>query len=59
MTKGVEAIAAVYGVMKAGAAYVPMDPKAPDARASRTMANDCAAAMVTTPERSRRGVLRR
>jgi amino acid adenylation domain-containing protein len=49
MTKRVEAIAAIYGVLKAGAAYVPLDPKAPVSRIV-LVANDCApAAMVTTP----------
>ena len=49
MTKRVEAVAAIYGVLKAGAAYVPLDPKAPVSRIA-LVANDCApAAMVTTP----------
>jgi amino acid adenylation domain-containing protein len=38
--KCVESVAAVYGVMKAGAAYVPMDPKGPASRAA-VIANDC------------------
>src|SRR2546423_9859878 len=29
LSKRVESVAAVYGAMKAGAAYVPLDPKAP------------------------------
>jgi L-proline---[L-prolyl-carrier protein] ligase len=49
MTKRVEAIASIYGVLKAGAAYVPLDPKAPVSRIA-LVANDCApAAMLTTP----------
>ncbi|MEO8425431.1 MAG: amino acid adenylation domain-containing protein [Actinomycetota bacterium] len=50
MTKRVEAIAGIYGVLKAGAAYVPLDPKAPVSRVA-LVANDCAiAAMLTTPD---------
>jgi amino acid adenylation domain-containing protein len=45
-------VAAVYGAMKAGAAYVPLDPRAPAARLA-TIANDCGiAALVTTPNRA-------
>jgi L-proline---[L-prolyl-carrier protein] ligase len=32
LEKCVEAVAAIYGVLKAGAAYVPLDPKAPATR---------------------------
>jgi amino acid adenylation domain-containing protein len=50
MTKRIEAIASIYGVLKAGAAYVPLDPKAPVSRIS-LVANDCSlAAMLTTPD---------
>jgi amino acid adenylation domain-containing protein len=50
--KCVEAIVAVYGVLKAGAACVPIDPHAPISRAS-VVANDCAvAAVVSTPARA-------
>ena len=35
--KDLEAVAAVYGVMKAGAAYVPLDPKQPVLRAARVL----------------------
>ncbi len=45
--KDLEAVAAVYGVMKAGAAYVPLDPKQPVLRAA-TVAGDCAVAAVVT-----------
>ena len=38
--KGMEMILAAYGVMKAGAAYVPLDPTAPAKRLA-AIANDC------------------
>ena len=40
MNKDLEAITAVYGIMKAGAAYVPLDPFAPVSRLSY-MVQDC------------------
>ena len=40
MSRGLEAITAVYGIMKAGAAYVPLDVAAPPARLAFT-ARDC------------------
>jgi amino acid adenylation domain-containing protein len=50
--KCVEAIAAVYGVLTAGAVCVPMDPHAPASRLA-LVANDCAVAgLVTTPARA-------
>jgi amino acid adenylation domain-containing protein len=52
LSKSVETIAAVYGILKAGAAYVPLDPKAPVVRAG-TIAGDCTVGgVVTTPERA-------
>jgi amino acid adenylation domain-containing protein len=47
LPKGVEAVVSVYGVMKAGAAYVPLDPQAPVARGA-LVASDCAVAAVIT-----------
>jgi amino acid adenylation domain-containing protein len=41
MPKGADAIAAFFGIMKAGAAYVPADYSAPAAR-NRTILSDCA-----------------
>ncbi len=50
--KSPQVIAAVYGIMRAGAAYVPLDPKQPVLRAA-TVAGDCTvAAVVTTPSRA-------
>jgi amino acid adenylation domain-containing protein len=52
MPKSPEAIAALYGVMKVGAAYVSVDPSAPPQRACY-IAHDCAAAaLITVPARA-------
>ncbi len=40
MRKGLEAVFGIYGIMRAGAAYVPLDPFAPTARL-REMIVDC------------------
>jgi amino acid adenylation domain-containing protein len=40
MNKGLESAVAMYGIMKAGAAYVPLDPFAPPARLSFVI-QDC------------------
>lgn len=47
LPKSVEAVAALYGVMRARAAYVPMDPLAPAARIA-TLIRDCRASAVIT-----------
>ncbi len=55
LPKSPDAIAALYGIMKAGAAYVSVDPSAPPPRACY-IARDCtAAALITVPARA--GVL--
>lgn len=52
LPKSPEAIVALYGVMKAGAAYVPVDPAAPPARLAY-IARDCAVAgLVTRADRA-------
>lgn len=52
LPKSVDAVTAIYGIMMAGAAYVPIDPKSPVLRAA-TIARDCTvAAVVTTPDRA-------
>lgn len=51
LTKSVEVVAAIYGSLKAGAAYVPLDPKAPVPRVSMVAADCTASALVTTPGR--------
>jgi amino acid adenylation domain-containing protein len=45
MPKSLEAVAAVWGVLRAGAAYVPIDPMAPPQRAA-WIAKDCRVAAV-------------
>jgi len=53
LPKRVETVACVYGILKAGAAYVPLDPKGPPRRAA-LVASDCTVrAVVTTPSRAR------
>lgn len=56
--KSIEAIASIWGIMKAGAAYVPIDATAPDERLE-TIARNCEiAGLVTTVDRAE-GVERR
>ena len=51
LPKSVDVVTAIYGIMRAGAAYVPIDPKSPGSRAA-TIARDCTvSAIVTTPDR--------
>jgi L-proline---[L-prolyl-carrier protein] ligase len=45
MRKSIDAVATIYGVLKAGAAYVPVDPGAPAARGAYIMHN-CAVSVV-------------
>src|SRR5512138_1661506 len=41
LRKSVDAVAAIFGILKAGAAYVPVDPGAPPAR-NAYIFRDCA-----------------
>jgi amino acid adenylation domain-containing protein len=51
LEKSLEAIVAIFGILKAGAAYVPIDPRAP-ARRAAFLARDCAMrALVTSRAR--------
>ena len=51
LPRSIEGVVALYGVMKAGAAYVPVDPGAPPARLAY-IARDCAVSgLVTVAER--------
>jgi amino acid adenylation domain-containing protein len=47
LPKSIHSIIALYGIMKAGAAYVPIDPAAPPARLA-FIARDCAIAGLVT-----------
>ncbi|MFZ0676488.1 amino acid adenylation domain-containing protein [Candidatus Binatus sp.] len=52
MPKSLEAIASIWGILKAGAAYVPIDPSAPVTRLA-TIARDCKIrALVTAMDRA-------
>jgi amino acid adenylation domain-containing protein len=52
LPKRVEIVTAVYGALKAGAAYVPLDPKAPVGRIGGIAADCSISALVTTPARA-------
>jgi amino acid adenylation domain-containing protein len=52
LPKSVETVVAIYGIMKAGAAYVPIDPAAPGTRMAY-IARDCSVTgLVTLRERA-------
>ena len=54
MNKGLELPVAVYGILKAGAAYVPIDPAAPTARV-KFMIEDCGIRhLITNASRAQR-----
>lgn len=54
MTKGLDLPVAIYGILKAGAAYVPIDPAAPPARVTFIL-QDCGIRhIVTNAERATR-----
>jgi amino acid adenylation domain-containing protein len=44
--KSIDAVAAIYGILKAGAAYVPVDPGAPPARNAYIMHNCAVKALI-------------
>lgn len=50
LPKSIRAIAGIYGILKAGAAYVPLDPFAPAARLAYIMRNCEIRYLVTGPE---------
>lgn len=52
LNKSVEAVAAIHAVLRAGAAYVPVDPTTPPRRAAMVLADADPAWLVTTPERA-------
>ncbi len=51
LNKSIEAVCAIFGILRAGAAYVPIDPVAPAKRA-RYILRDCdVRSIITTPDR--------
>jgi amino acid adenylation domain-containing protein len=50
LPKGLEAVAALHGVLRAGAAYVPIDPSAPVARGAGILADCGVKAVVVAAE---------
>ncbi|THF62696.1 amino acid adenylation domain-containing protein [Pseudothauera rhizosphaerae] len=52
LRKSIDAVVAIFGILKAGAAYVPVDPDAPPARNAYIMHN-CAVKAVIVEERRR------
>jgi amino acid adenylation domain-containing protein len=54
--KSVPAVAGIYGVLKTGACYVPLDPKAPDQRLSYVLQDSNANVIVTDEPRTSQAV---
>ena len=52
MNKSVDCLTAIYGIMKAGAAYVPLDPTSPPRRQAFVL-NDCGVRCLVTEPRKR------
>jgi amino acid adenylation domain-containing protein len=50
LPKSVEAVAGIYGVLRAGAAYVPLDPDAPAARLALMLADCGVETLLTSSE---------
>lgn len=50
MNKAVDVAVAMYGIMRAGAAYVPLDPTAPEAR-TRFVIEDCAISYLVSEDK--------
>jgi len=51
LEKSIAAIVAMFGILKAGACYVPLDPRAPVKRLGYVVGNCRMRGLVTTPER--------
>ena len=46
LPKGIEAVAAIHGILRSGAAYVPIDPTAPALRGAGILSDGCVKAIV-------------
>ena len=57
LKKSIDSIAVLYGILKAGAAYVPVDPTAPASRCAYVLAN-CAVSALIVEARLLRGLSR-
>jgi amino acid adenylation domain-containing protein len=55
MRKSIDTVAVIYGILKAGAVYVPVDPGAPPARNAFIM-HDCEVKLIFTERRFEAGV---
>ncbi len=55
--KSIESLVAVHGILRAGAAYVPIDPMAPTSTVS-TIVEDCGIDVIITHELKRAGLTR-
>ncbi len=55
LRKSIDAVAAIFGILKAGAAYVPVDPSAPATRNGYIFAN-CQARAIFVEDRYARGL---
>jgi amino acid adenylation domain-containing protein len=51
LKKSIPAIVAIFGILKAGAIYVPLDPTAPNKRIALTIANAQIKALISTTEK--------
>ncbi|MFG2375233.1 amino acid adenylation domain-containing protein [Streptomyces sp. NPDC048504] len=52
LPRGIDAVTAILGVLLSGAAYCPLDPKAPAARTAHLLADAAPALVVTTGDRA-------
>ena len=52
LDKSIEAVVAIYGVLKAGAAYVPLDPGAPTSRLGYVVADCAPRCLISTHSRA-------
>jgi len=56
LNKSIEAIVGIYGALRAGCAYVPIDPTAPSKRAAHVIEETAPACLITTPDRAQEAI---